>query len=168
MCPCPVPVLLKWSGAMSSKTASNTSATSFSPSGPRPDRMARQALLMLAQSAAVPVLCLVGLFVLWEAVVVIFELPVFLLPVIQNPERMSPLSHSCRCASSDALFSRCSYVEASCRICEGMCLSRDKRSERSVSSIHLGHMLGGGYQPVSVLSSGCTQASQPSVPHLVW
>jgi len=42
--------------------------------------MARQALLLLAQSAAVPVLCLAGLFILWEAVVVLFQLPVFLLP----------------------------------------------------------------------------------------
>jgi len=65
---------------MTSKTASNTSAASYSESAPSPERKARQALVLLAQSAAVPVLSLIALFAVWEAVVRVFDLPVFLLP----------------------------------------------------------------------------------------
>jgi NitT/TauT family transport system permease protein len=65
---------------MNSKTALNTSVDSFSESGPLPEGKARQALLMLAQSAVVPILSLIALFGLWEAIVIFFELPVFLLP----------------------------------------------------------------------------------------
>jgi NitT/TauT family transport system permease protein len=65
---------------MTFKIASNTSADSYSESPLSPERKARQAIVLLAQSAAVPVLSLIALFLIWEGVVVFFDLPVYLLP----------------------------------------------------------------------------------------
>lgn len=59
---------------------SSTSAGSYSENGRLLEHRVSQAALTLLQSAAVPCLALVALFAIWQAVVVYFGIPVYLLP----------------------------------------------------------------------------------------